>query len=78
MTRKPTPARTPTTPTRCAPGWRPATASPQAEDDRVAIACALADTSTSPTLRAAANAALDDNTPGALRHFLEEGRYQVA
>ncbi|MFG2303994.1 ALF repeat-containing protein [Actinacidiphila glaucinigra] len=31
----------------------------------------------SPTLRVAANAALDDNTPEALRHFLEVGRSQV-
>ncbi|MFI1213244.1 hypothetical protein ACH4UV_37355 [Streptomyces sp. NPDC020802] len=38
----------------------------------------LADPSISPALRAAANAALDDNTPEALRHFLQVGRYQVA
>ncbi|OQD51908.1 hypothetical protein BM536_037285, partial [Streptomyces phaeoluteigriseus] len=50
----------------------------QAEDDRVAIARILADPSISPALRGAANAALDDNTPQALRHFLEVGRYQVA
>ncbi|MGC4929547.1 ALF repeat-containing protein, partial [Streptomyces sp. DT117] len=50
----------------------------QAEDDRVAIARILADPSISPALRAAANAALDDSTPEALRHFLEVGRHQVA
>ncbi|WP_353962262.1 hypothetical protein [Streptomyces sp. NBC_00654] len=50
----------------------------QAEDDRVAIARILADPSISPALRAAANAALDDNTPEALRYFLEVGRYQIA
>ncbi|MFD1669805.1 hypothetical protein ACFSJI_31265, partial [Streptomyces calvus] len=45
---------------------------------RVAIARILADPSISPALCAAANAALDDNTPETLRHFLEVGRYQVA
>ncbi|MGW0571694.1 hypothetical protein [Streptomyces tauricus] len=51
---------------------------PDADDLRVAIVRIFADPSISPALRAAANAALDDNTPEALRHFLEVGRYQVA
>jgi hypothetical protein len=49
----------------------------QAEDDRVAIARILADPDSSDALRAAAGAALDDNTPEALRHFLEVGQYEV-
>ncbi|MYQ45478.1 hypothetical protein GTW40_10470, partial [Streptomyces sp. SID4985] len=49
----------------------------QAEDDRVAITTLLAAPDTTPALRAAANAALDDGTPEALRHFLEVGRYEV-
>ncbi|MEV6175590.1 hypothetical protein [Streptomyces sp. NPDC052015] len=46
----------------------------QAEDDRVAIARTLADSAGSDALRAAANAALDENTPEALRYFLKVGR----
>ncbi|MFI9547918.1 hypothetical protein ACIHAR_29015 [Streptomyces sp. NPDC052016] len=46
----------------------------QAEDGRVAIARILADSAGSDALRAAANAALDENTPEALRYFLEVGR----
>ncbi|MFC9288682.1 ALF repeat-containing protein [Streptomyces sp. NPDC057052] len=49
----------------------------QAEDDRIAIARLLADPDISDALRAAAGTALDDNTPEALRHFLEVGRYEV-
>jgi hypothetical protein len=51
---------------------------PDADDLRVAIARILAHPSISLALRAAANAALDDNTPEALRHFLKTGKYQVA
>ncbi|MGW8633990.1 ALF repeat-containing protein [Streptomyces sp. NPDC055793] len=51
---------------------------PEAHDLRVAIVRILADPSISLALRAAANASLDDNTPEALRHFLDAGRYQIA
>ncbi|MFH9819153.1 hypothetical protein [Streptomyces sp. NPDC017230] len=37
----------------------------------------LADPDSSDALRAAAGAALDDNTPEGLRHFLEVGQYEV-
>ncbi|WP_420706744.1 ALF repeat-containing protein [Streptomyces sp. Amel2xE9] len=50
---------------------------PQAGDDRVAIARLPAGPGISNTLRAAAGAALDDNTPESLRHFLEAGQYGV-
>lgn len=49
----------------------------QAEDDRIAITRLLAAPDISDALRAAAGTALDDNTPEALRHFLEVGRYEV-
>ncbi|MFE5515928.1 hypothetical protein ACFQ9J_35950 [Streptomyces sp. NPDC056529] len=48
-----------------------------ADDLRVAMFRILADPDTSAALRAAAGAALDDNTPEALRHFLEVGQYEV-
>ncbi|MFJ3164351.1 ALF repeat-containing protein [Streptomyces kanasensis] len=51
---------------------------PDVGDPRVAMVRILADPSISPALRAAVNVALDDNTPAALRHFLEVRRYQVA
>ncbi|MET7316411.1 hypothetical protein ABZX83_13640, partial [Streptomyces thermoviolaceus] len=49
----------------------------QWEDDRVAIVTILGKPDTSDALRAAANRALDDGSPEALRYFLEVGQYQV-
>ncbi|UCA54345.1 hypothetical protein LEL86_04535 [Streptomyces sp. WA6-1-16] len=43
----------------------------------MAIFRILADPGISDALRAAAGAALDDNTPEALRYFLETGRYEI-
>ncbi|MEU8872140.1 ALF repeat-containing protein [Streptomyces javensis] len=50
----------------------------QAEDDAVYIARMLAAPDISDALRAAANAALDDGSPEALRYFREVGQYEVA
>ncbi|MFJ2398584.1 ALF repeat-containing protein [Streptomyces sp. NPDC087843] len=49
----------------------------QAEDDAVYIFRLLADPKTSDALRAAAEAALDDGSPEALRHFRTIGQYEV-
>ncbi|MEV1026148.1 ALF repeat-containing protein, partial [Streptomyces sp. NPDC050264] len=49
----------------------------QAEDDQVAIARILANPNISDALRAAANDALDDGSPEALRYFREVGQYEV-
>ncbi|AGP56615.1 ALF repeat-containing protein [Streptomyces rapamycinicus] len=49
----------------------------QAEDDAVYIARMLAAPDISDALRAAANAALDDGSPEALRYFREVGQYEV-
>ncbi|MET7853819.1 ALF repeat-containing protein [Streptomyces avermitilis] len=49
----------------------------QAEDDAVYISRLLADPKTSDALRAAAQAALDDGSPEALRHFRTVGQYEV-
>ncbi|MFE3069959.1 hypothetical protein ACFXGN_09835, partial [Streptomyces sp. NPDC059247] len=50
----------------------------QAEDDRFYTLRLLANPNISPALRAAANAALDDNSPEALRHFRLKGQYEAA
>jgi short repeat uncharacterized protein predicted to be involved in signal transduction len=47
----------------------------QSEDDRVAIARILVDPDISDALRAAASAALDDNTPEVLRYFQKRSLY---
>ncbi|KOT99241.1 hypothetical protein ADK70_04580 [Streptomyces rimosus subsp. pseudoverticillatus] len=49
----------------------------QAEDDRVAIGRILAKPNISKALRKAAEKALADGTPEALRHFLEVGQYEA-
>ncbi|MCX4580341.1 ALF repeat-containing protein [Streptomyces sp. NBC_01571] len=49
----------------------------QAEDDAVYIFRLLADPKTSDALRTAAEAALDDGSPEALRHFRTVGQYEV-
>ncbi|MYS21827.1 Short repeat-containing protein of unknown function [Streptomyces sp. DvalAA-14] len=49
----------------------------QTEDDRVAVFRILADPTISPALRTAAEQALDDGTPEALRYFVEYGQYEV-
>lgn len=48
-----------------------------ADDLRIAILRILADPGISDALRTAANAALGDSTPEALRYFLEVGQYEV-
>ncbi|MEU4876764.1 ALF repeat-containing protein [Streptomyces sp. NPDC021608] len=51
---------------------------PDADDLRVAVVRILADPDSGRRVTREANALLHDNTPEALRHFLDVARYQVA